>query len=155
MKKILLLIIVIVIIAGIAFASYKLGENNSTKKETKTSQTISEKITYSIDNNMPKSDSKYSKRGVYYDTLNQPDSPHIYVVAMGEKSTGGYSINIETVNIDNAGNVEVIVKETSPGLDSIVTMAITYPTCMITLDKLPNSIIVKNTEGKLFKNINF
>ena len=116
---------------------------------------IAQTISYSIDNSTSNSDSKYSERGVYYNTLNQPDAPHYYTIAMGEKNTGGYSINIETVDIDTKGNVEVVVKETSPGVDSIVTMAITYPTCMLTLDKLPNSIVVKNTEGKLFKNINF
>lgn len=153
MEKILLLVLPIVIGTGllITFNTRAIGS----KLETQVVEKSKEEITYSIDNNTSNSDSKYSERGVYYDTLNQPDAPHFYFIAMGEKNTGGYSINIETVNIDAEGNVEVVIKETSPGVDSILTTAITYPTCMLTLDKLPNSIVVKNTEGKSFKNINF
>ena len=112
-------------------------------------------INYTIDNNMSEYSSDYSERGVYYDTLDRPDAPHFYTIVMGKKSTGGYSINIENVDIDAQGNVEVTVNEIEPDIGSIVTQAFTNPTCSITLDKLPKSFVVKNTEGELFKNINF
>lgn len=152
MKKIILIIIILIVIVGMIFIVNQLGENDSVN-------TIDElnniKITYSTNNNMSSYNSKYTKRGVYYDTMNKPDAPHFYTIAMGEKNTGGYSITIKDVNIDAYGNVEVIVKEDSPKSWETVTMAFTYPTCMLELDELPNSIIVKNTDGILFKNINF
>lgn len=154
MGKFLLLLAMPILIGSGFFLSFN-SEIITAKNELISPEKSNVEITYSIDNNTSNSDSKYSERGVYYDTLNQPNAPHYYTIAMGEKNTGGYSINIENVNIDTEGNVEVIVEETNPDADSIVTMAFTYPTCMVTLDKLPSSITVKNTEGKIFKNINF
>ena len=90
-------------------------------------------------------------RGYYIYTLNQTDSPYYYVIAMGEQSTGGYSISISDVKIDEENNVEVIVKETKP--TGTVTMAFTYPTCCLELKTLPNNIIIKNTEGEIFHEI--
>lgn len=112
-------------------------------------------LIYTIDNNMGAYNSKYSKRGVYYDTLNSVDAPSFYIIAMGIRNTGGYSIIIDKVNIDKYNNVEVIVKETNPKSDTVVTDAITYPTCQLTLNNLPKSIIVKNTNGEIFQHINF
>ena len=144
MKKIILIIIIPIVIVGIIFIVNQLIENDSVNT-----------IAYSINNNMSNYNSKYAKRGVYYDTMNRPDAPHFYTIAMGEKNTGGYSITIMDVNIDKYGNVEVIVQENTPSVDDIVTMAFTYPTCMLEFEELPNSIIVKNTNGILFENVNF
>jgi hypothetical protein len=79
----------------------------------------------------------------------------MYTIAMGRQNTGGYSIKIEKVTIDKNENVVVIIKEISPKSGDIVTDALTYPTCMLTLNKSPKSIIVKNTSGEEFKHINF
>lgn len=111
-------------------------------------------LTYKISNEM-RSGSRYAERGVYHDTLNTPNAPSYYFIAMGERNTGGYSIEVKEVNIDDDENVEIIVKETSPEPDMIVTMAITYPVCGVELSKSPKTIVVKNTTGETFKNINF
>lgn len=108
-------------------------------------------LTYTIDNNMSISNSIYSERGFYYDTLNQPDAPSFYTIAMGAKPTGGYSIIIDKVNIDANENVEVIIKEQKPKPSDTVTQAFTYPVCKLTLNKLPKSIVIKNTDGDEFK----
>lgn len=110
-------------------------------------------LTYTIDNNMSDSYKMFSERGVFVDRFKMPDSPWIYAIAMGEQNSGGYSITIEEVNIDVNNNVEVIVKEKKPTSDDIVTQAITYPVCSLQINKEPNSVTVKNTDGEKFKNI--
>lgn len=112
-------------------------------------------LTYSINNNLAYFDSKYNKRGVYYDTMKHPGAPIIYTIASGEKNNGGYSINVDTVEIDNSGNVIVHVKEKSPSPDEYVVMAITYPICSVTFNKVPNNIkfiTAANEELKIIAN---
>jgi len=130
-------------------------EELATPSPEKTEEPVdSPETPYSIDNNMPDNNSAYSERGVYSDTENRTS----YIIAMGTKSSGGYSISIEKVTINGNGNVEVIVKESTPsdGASSnwwdavIVAQVITYPTCRLTLSKAPNSITVKNTNGEIF-----
>jgi hypothetical protein len=103
------------------------------------------KLTYVIDNNM-NSYNGYSQRGIYVEKSTDFVS---YIIAMGEQTSGGYSINIVDVFVDNNENVVVIVKEHTPGKDDIVTMALTQPTCKLTLNREPNSLTVRNTEGIL------
>lgn len=146
MKKKIIIVGIFVIIVLILVSVYYITSQN--KQETTD-------ITYSIHDNLDMYDSHYSERGVYYDTENRPNAPSYYTIAMGEKNTGGYSIEIDKVNIDSDGNVEVIVKETSPEVGGAVTMAFTYPVCRITLNKLPKSIVVENTNGEKFEKINF
>lgn len=159
MKKIIVMIIPIILM-GCLFSCTFNTPNESEKEiedhpllDVPEDSSISTKITYSIDNKMYDYNSDYSKRGVYADTENRPNAPWYYTIAMGQRNTGGFSIEIEKVNIDENENVEIIVKEYTP--DGIVTMALTYPTCKLTLNKEPNSIVVKNTEGETYKNINF
>ena len=47
-------------------------------------------------------------------------------VLMGEKNTGGYDIEVESIE-DNEGRTNIFVKEIVPEKDAMVTMAITYP----------------------------
>lgn len=109
-------------------------------------------LTYTIDNNMNNYDSNYSKRGVYYDTANRPNAPQYFIISMGKQNTGGYSINIEKVDTDENGNIEIIVKEIKPTSNDIVTEAITYPICQLELQGRTNkNVIIKNTEGEEFK----
>lgn len=153
-KSIIITLIVVILIVAVGIVSYKLGENNSVEKTEDIGKNGKTTINYTIDNEMDDHNSKYSERGVYYTTFDRIDAPHYYTIAMGEKNHGGYSIKIEKVNIDDDKNVEVIVKEDEP-TSLYATMAITYPTCMITLDRYPNTFVVKNAEGEIFKNINF
>ena len=96
--------------------------------------------------------SKYldiSKRGYYIDTWNQPDAPYFYIICMGRKDTGGYSLKIKEVN--KIGNTtEIIVEEISPSEDAIVTMALTSPTIVVEFPKYQENIVIKNTKGKEF-----
>lgn len=90
-----------------------------------------------------------TKRGYYIDTLDQPNAPYYYIICMGEKNTGGYSLKIKEVNkIDD--QIEVIVEEIIPSNDAIVTMAFTYPTIILEFPEYQENIIIKNTNNDVF-----
>ena len=94
-----------------------------------------------------------SMRGYYIDTLNQPNAPYLYIICMGQKNTGGYSLKVKEVNsID--GKTEIIVEEIIPDKGDMVTMAITNPTIIVEFSKYQENIIIKNTEGQIFEKLN-
>ena len=94
-----------------------------------------------------------SKRGYYIDTLNQPDAPYFYIICMGEKSTGGYSLNVKEVNSVDS-KVEILIEEIAPVKGETVTMAITNPTIIVEFPKYQENIIIKNTKGEIFDKLN-
>ncbi len=55
------------------------------------------------------------------------------VLNMGEKTTGGYSIGIDTV-LETDNNIIITVKETAPDAGSMVTQAFTNPFCVIKIN---------------------
>lgn len=111
-------------------------------------------IDYKISNNNEYENEQLLERGFFIDTLKQPNSPYRYIITMGEKNTGGYSIKIVNVKIDKNKNVEVIVRETEPPKNSTVTMEFTYPTCCLELSERAETIVIKNTKGETFKKLN-
>ena len=72
---------------------------------------------------------------------------------MGRQTTGGYSMNIVSVQVDRNNNVEVIVKENRPKPGEMVTYALTYPRICLELNQRPNSIKIVNTEGKVYNQL--
>lgn len=141
MKKIVFVLIFCLLLVG-------CGLND--EKEVESEGTING-YTYKIKTG---DDSRFKKRGYYIDTLNQPDAPWFYIIAMGEKNTGGYDIAITSLKIDKEGNARIIVKETKPPKDSVTTMAFTYPYVSIEVDKYFKSITIINTDGEEFKQAN-
>jgi hypothetical protein len=55
------------------------------------------------------------------------------ILNMGEKSSGGYKIGIETI-VETATNIIVTVKETIPEQGSMVTQALTNPFCVVQIN---------------------
>lgn len=90
-----------------------------------------------------------TQRGYYIDTLNQPNAPYLYIICMGEKNTGGYSLIVKEVNKVNE-NTEIIVEEIAPAKDATVTLAITRPTIIVEFPKYQENIVIKNTKGEEF-----
>ncbi|MCL2354472.1 MAG: hypothetical protein FWC68_00990 [Oscillospiraceae bacterium] len=85
------------------------------------------------------------------------NSNHRYTILTGQRS-GGNSITIERVDIDRSGNVEIIVREWGQedhGEGIGFLTVIIYPRISITFSERPNSIVVRNTNGEVFENINF
>lgn len=54
------------------------------------------------------------------------DQNDLVIVALGEQPTGGYSIVIESIQLQG-GELAVTGKATAPGPDAITTQALTYP----------------------------
>ena len=93
-----------------------------------------------------------SKRGYYINTLNEPNAPYSYIICMGQKNTGGYSLKVTEVNkVDE--KVEIIVEEKTPGDNDMVTSAITYPTVVVEFPEYQKNIVIKNTKGETFKKL--
>lgn len=61
-------------------------------------------------------------------------------VFAGSKRSGGYSTQITRV-MENEDSLKVYVQETSPGKNCIVTMALTYPSDIILIEKTNKSSI--------------
>lgn len=66
-------------------------------------------------------------------------------IAMGEQNTGGYSVEVSKIKINN-DDVTIYVIEKTPGEDEVVTQAFTYPTTTIEFDKISGDIKVINEE---------
>ena len=90
-----------------------------------------------------------TKRGYYIDTLDQPNAPYFYIICMGKKNTGGYSLKVKEINkVDE--KTEIIVEEIVPDKDATVTMAFTSPTIIVEFPKYQENIVIKNTKGEEF-----
>lgn len=61
-------------------------------------------------------------------------------VFMGEKPTGGFSVEITEI-IETEDSVEVLIKETIPGEDDMVTTALTYPEHIVISERCEKEVI--------------
>ena len=59
---------------------------------------------------------------------------------MGEKTSGGYTIGIESA-VETDKNIIITVKETSPEPNAMVTQAITNPFCVVKINSKKEIII--------------
>ncbi len=78
------------------------------------------------------------------------NSGYLYLAAMrGEKSTGGYGINVNSVE-DVEGRINILVEEVNPDKNAILPQVISYPYTIIK-SKIPIfNIYVKNSFGKSY-----
>ena len=124
-----------------------------TDKETKTPDKGSlAGVDYTIVNNGE--NGRERMRGYRIDALEQDNSPIYIMIYSGEKSTGGYSIRITDVYEDSDGYFTVKVEETEPDPTSSVTEALTYPSCMLTVNILPKKLKVIDQNGNEMEKLN-
>ena len=142
MKKKYILILVVVLCL---FVFTGCNKNDKTK--------LIEGVDYKIKGEFTGKYLDISKRGYYIDTLNEPGSPYYYIICMGQKNTGGYSLKIKEVNAI-AEEIEIIVDEVAPSKGDTVTMVITNPTIIVEFAKYQEKIIIKNTKGEVFEELN-
>jgi hypothetical protein len=64
---------------------------------------------------------------------NDIQTSNFLVLNMGEKTSGGYSIGIDSV-IETDKNIVITIKETSPEPGSMVTQAFTNPFCVVKIN---------------------
>lgn len=71
---------------------------------------------------------------------NDIQTSNFVVLNMGEKTSGGYKIGIESV-VETDKNIIISVKETAPEKGSIVTQEITTPYCVVKINSKKEIII--------------
>ena len=92
----------------------------------------------------------FENRGYYIETTDGPDAPCYVIICSGERSCGGYAINIDEVGIQD-GSLVITVEETSPGPDTSCADVINYPYCVLKLNKLPEKFRIIDKSGAEFK----
>ena len=106
-------------------------------------------IFYTIINDLDQHNKQYDKRGYYYDEDEKQYRTFI-TIAMGEKSNGGYSIDVEKIEMNEEG-VTIYVNENKPEEGAITTSDMTYPVVRIKFNFISNRItIVNNETGEKF-----
>ncbi len=89
-----------------------------------------------------------TKRG--YDYILDANGAYTLIVYSGQKSTGGYDIQIQSIE-DNEGMTNVVVQETKPKQGTVVTTAFTYPYIAVTFTGSTDRFSIVNTDGEYFK----
>lgn len=108
-------------------------------------------LEYKIINNLGQYNGIFRRRGYLYNI--EGDSV-IYTIAMGEKTSGGYSIEVKEVKI-KGDSATIYVTEKSPGKEDIVTDALTYPIVQVKFNKFPSSIeVISYDSGESFPSLN-
>ncbi len=69
-------------------------------------------------------------RGIYYKKV---DSEIYVLINAGEKLTGGYSMDIESIKMISPGNIYISAKVLMPPRDAIVIQSLTYPNILVKL----------------------
>ena len=70
----------------------------------------------------------------------------ILLVTMGEKTSGGYKIKIDSI-VENEKTIVVTVLETSPGKNCMTTSVMTYPHQIVELKKSTKEVVFKTIEN--------
>jgi hypothetical protein len=78
---------------------------------------------------MLQNDEKLNKKISAQDVQNS----NFVILNMGEKASGGYTIGIDSVR-ETDENIVIKVKETAPKEGAMVTLAITYPFCVVKIN---------------------
>ncbi len=85
--------------------------------------------------------------------VRQIDGEYYVVVFMGEQPSGGYGIEITSIE-DNEGKTNITVKETRPAEDDMVITVITYPYQVVKiLSGISPDFKVVNEAGEAFEEI--
>lgn len=142
LKKIFIVGVVVLLVVALAGCQISQDvpskENDMVKEEKiKFERVKYEDLNSEIQTNI---DAKKKKNG--HMLIKDKLSDYYYLVVFaGERRTGGYTVEITEV-INNKDTTDVIVKETVPGKDSVVTCALTYPIDIIKLKGITDDINV-------------
>ncbi len=161
MKTSHLLVAAVAILLVISGVVYGIG-NWSEKDDIESNGTEAEEISYATVEDLASLPEavgeavEHLKLERGYFVFNEPafdtgDKMYI-MVSSGERPTGGYEISIEKVQLKN-GVLEILVQETEPGEDEIVTQALTYPHKILSLEEEFTEIRVFTTEREEFTHL--
>lgn len=117
---------------------------NKIKFETVNTEALSGEISDKIEN---------LKKDKGFTYTEDKDSGYIYIIIfMGEKNTGGYSIEVVSIG-DSEGKTEVSVKENAPSSGTMTTQQITYPFTVIKAKGITTNITVTNGDNISYKKL--
>lgn len=86
--------------------------------------------------------------------IREDDNYNYVYIGSGEKNTGGYDIFVSDM-VEVNGQVHIIVSETIPSKDDLVTQAFTYPYQVVRYSKdYGNQLVVQDYNGNFFDDIN-
>jgi hypothetical protein len=90
-------------------------------------------------------------RGYFvFDQQEYNTGDNLYIlISSGEKVTGGYSLEVNTVSAEG-GTLSVIVEEEEPANDVSVIQALTYPFVVLKLDRSFENFSIVNTDTDKF-----
>lgn len=69
------------------------------------------------------------------------DANDLVIVALGKQNTGGYAINIESIQLEG-GELAVTGKASAPGPGTVTTQALTYPYCAVLIPNTAADVVV-------------
>ena len=67
----------------------------------------------------------------------------VIAVFMGEKTSGGYAVSVESVK-EEGEQVIIQIKEIKPGPKDMVTMVITQPFCFVKINRVGKEFVFEN-----------
>lgn len=80
------------------------------------------------------------------------DGKHYIIIFSGQKSTGGFSIDVLEA-YDKGESAYIVIKESGPGPKDQVTQALTYPTIVVKVTKAFKNIDVSTDSGEKFQQL--
>ena len=145
-RSILLLAAIVLVVAAIICTCVLLLKPEDAKKP---GQIIAPEITYEV-LEQAEYNADFNERGFYMGE-DAGGSGEVYVtVAAGQRSSGGYGIAVSQVEVVDE-EVNIVVYESYPDPDSVVTMALTYPTVKVKLSRMPAKVTVTGVDGEIFE----
>ncbi|MFD0862410.1 protease complex subunit PrcB family protein [Sungkyunkwania multivorans] len=73
------------------------------------------------------------------------DKEMVVILCMGQKNTGGYSIDIDSVE-ELEGTRRIWVRENGPGPNDMATMALTEPFCIVKMTATDKKIVFEKVQ---------
>ncbi len=151
MKKIVTVLVLSVLAVGIglnmSYAEEKNENNNGLEGEELEFEVI-EDIPEELENPVA-----FVKELEGFGLIKRDGNESIIYIGLGEKPTGGYGIDVESVKkVD--GTTKIEITEISPEPDQLVTQALTYPKTLIRVFDAGDEIKVVNQVGEELEDIN-
>lgn len=166
MKKILLIILCIFVVALLGCNHKK--ESGVSQEEPKVNKEEIPAVKQDIEEkDVNKSSFKIIKPELYTDNMKSMidnvkekrgfieyvnEGKHYIMIFAGQKSTGGFSIEVLEA-YDKGENASIVIKEVGPGPKEEVTQALTYPTIVVKVTKAFKKIEVSTDSGEKFQQL--
>jgi hypothetical protein len=88
-----------------------------------------------------------------YQFWKQDDGSFFILISAGEKNTGGYGIEVESIE-DNEGKTIVSVKETEPAEGDMNLQALTYPFVVVKASEITDQFMIRDQDQNEYTLIN-